>query len=254
MLGLPATDPTRYTWEPVKAGDPDHMPPGQRLLHVVADRIQWQTALDQACRRAAEPDLPATGRAGLTGVQRDELLTVPRRARPQPPSRSAPWCPTSRPLATPNARSYPSGWTGSAAADDPGVPDPRGGDTQSRGVACRCHVASFWLGASAWPTGARRFAVSMRVSQSSYRSGCQPRSVVRSRNSPGPVSAQQASAAVSGSRRSAALFGGVAGHAAEHRPLALLPAHPRDAALAVAMTSDVLFIHLWYTTAGERYG
>jgi hypothetical protein len=63
MLGLPATDPRRYTWEPVKPGDPDHMPPGQRLLHVVADRIQWQTALDQARRRAAVPDLPATGRA-----------------------------------------------------------------------------------------------------------------------------------------------------------------------------------------------
>jgi len=62
MLGLPATDPTRYTWEPVKPGDPDHMPPGQRLLHVVADRIQWQAALKQA-RRAAEADLPATGRA-----------------------------------------------------------------------------------------------------------------------------------------------------------------------------------------------
>ena len=63
MLGLPATDPRRYTWEPVKPGDPDHMPNGQRLLHVVADRIQWQTALDQARRRAAEADLPANGRA-----------------------------------------------------------------------------------------------------------------------------------------------------------------------------------------------
>jgi hypothetical protein len=62
-LGLPATDPRRYTWEPVKPGDPDHMPNGQRLLHVVADRIQWQTALDLARRRAAEVDLPATGRA-----------------------------------------------------------------------------------------------------------------------------------------------------------------------------------------------
>ena len=62
-LGLPATDPARYTWEPVKPGDPDHMPNGQRLLHVVADRIQWQTALDLARRRAAEADLSATGRA-----------------------------------------------------------------------------------------------------------------------------------------------------------------------------------------------
>jgi hypothetical protein len=62
-LGLPATDPSHYTWEPVKPGDPDHMPPGQRLLHVVADRIQWQTALQQARRRAAEANPPATGRA-----------------------------------------------------------------------------------------------------------------------------------------------------------------------------------------------
>jgi replication initiator protein RepSA len=63
MLGLPATDPGRYSWEPVRPGDPDHMPPGQRLLHVVADRIQWQTALVQSRRRAAEADLPATGSA-----------------------------------------------------------------------------------------------------------------------------------------------------------------------------------------------
>ena len=62
-LGLPATDPHRYTWEPVKPGDPDHMPNGQRLLHVVADRIQWQTALELARRKATEADLPTTGRA-----------------------------------------------------------------------------------------------------------------------------------------------------------------------------------------------
>ena len=63
MLGLPTTDPSRYTWEPVQPGDPENMPNGQRLLHVVADRIQWQTALEQARRRAAEVGLPATGRA-----------------------------------------------------------------------------------------------------------------------------------------------------------------------------------------------
>ncbi len=66
MLGLPATGPTRYTWEPVKPGDPDHMPNGQQFLHVVADRIQWQTALEQARRRAAmptAPEIPATGTA-----------------------------------------------------------------------------------------------------------------------------------------------------------------------------------------------
>ena len=66
MLGIPATEPDRYTWEAVTPGDPDHMPNGQRLLHVVADRIRWQTALDQARRQAAmnaPPDLSATGRA-----------------------------------------------------------------------------------------------------------------------------------------------------------------------------------------------
>jgi hypothetical protein len=62
-LGLPATDPTRYSWEPVRPGDPDHMPNGQRLLHVVADRIQWQTALELARRRAADAGLSATGQA-----------------------------------------------------------------------------------------------------------------------------------------------------------------------------------------------
>jgi hypothetical protein len=52
MLGLPATDPSQYAWEPVAPGDQDHMPTAQRLLHVTADRIRWQQALDQARRRA----------------------------------------------------------------------------------------------------------------------------------------------------------------------------------------------------------
>ena len=66
MLGLPATDPARYTWELVEPGDQDHMPTGQRLLHVVADRMHWLQALDQARRRAEglpDDDLSATGRA-----------------------------------------------------------------------------------------------------------------------------------------------------------------------------------------------
>ena len=65
-LGIPATDPGRYSWEPVSPGDPDHMPPAQRMLHVVADRIRWQEALAEARRRAGPngpPDLSATGRA-----------------------------------------------------------------------------------------------------------------------------------------------------------------------------------------------
>jgi hypothetical protein len=67
-LGLPDTDdPTRYTWEPVTPGDPDHMPPAQRLLHIVAERQRWHAALTLARARASgqEPalNLSATGRA-----------------------------------------------------------------------------------------------------------------------------------------------------------------------------------------------
>jgi len=66
MLGISAADASRYTWEPVTPGDPDHMPPAQRLLHVVADRQRWHAALTQARARAngkQGTDLPATGRA-----------------------------------------------------------------------------------------------------------------------------------------------------------------------------------------------
>jgi hypothetical protein len=65
-LGVPATDPARYAWEPVAPGDPDHMEHARRLLHAVADRARWQAALNEARRRAAveaAPDLSATGRA-----------------------------------------------------------------------------------------------------------------------------------------------------------------------------------------------
>ena len=65
MLGLPATEPGRYAWELVEPGDSDHMPGPQRLLHVVADRMRWLQALDQARRRAQglPGDLSATGEA-----------------------------------------------------------------------------------------------------------------------------------------------------------------------------------------------
>jgi hypothetical protein len=64
-LGLWATDPGRYAWEPVNPGDQDHMPTARRLLHVVADRIRWKQALDRARRRAQglPDDLSATGEA-----------------------------------------------------------------------------------------------------------------------------------------------------------------------------------------------
>jgi len=61
-LGILDTDPARYTWEPVTPGDPDHMPPARRLLHVVADRQKWHAALTEARARASgqhSSDLPA---------------------------------------------------------------------------------------------------------------------------------------------------------------------------------------------------
>ena len=65
-LGIPGTDPGRYQWQPVAPGDPDHMPPAQRLLHVVADRQRWHAALTEARARAsgqAVPVLSATREA-----------------------------------------------------------------------------------------------------------------------------------------------------------------------------------------------
>jgi hypothetical protein len=65
-LGIPATDPARYAWEPVTPADKDHMSGPQRLLRVVADRIRWQQALDEARRRAQglpPDDFSATGEA-----------------------------------------------------------------------------------------------------------------------------------------------------------------------------------------------
>jgi hypothetical protein len=64
MLGLPAVDDHRYRWERVSPTDPDHMPPAQRLLHILTDRARWQAALTEARQRAQQADdLPATGRA-----------------------------------------------------------------------------------------------------------------------------------------------------------------------------------------------
>ncbi|HET9895188.1 MAG TPA: replication initiator [Streptosporangiaceae bacterium] len=64
-LGITEPDPARYFWQLVSPGDPDHMPPAQRLLHVVADRQRWHVALAEARARASGPpgpNLSATGR------------------------------------------------------------------------------------------------------------------------------------------------------------------------------------------------
>jgi hypothetical protein len=66
MLGLPATDPATHRWEPVKPGDDDYLPPAKRLLHSVADRLEWERALTEASRRARDAlaaEISATGTA-----------------------------------------------------------------------------------------------------------------------------------------------------------------------------------------------
>ena len=64
-LGVSATDPARYAWEPVAPGDPDHLDHARRMLHAVADRARWQAALTEARRRAQEAadNVSATARA-----------------------------------------------------------------------------------------------------------------------------------------------------------------------------------------------
>jgi hypothetical protein len=65
-LGLPATDPSTYRWEPVQASDSDYLPPARRLLHALADRLHWQHALSEARHRARDDltdQLSATRRA-----------------------------------------------------------------------------------------------------------------------------------------------------------------------------------------------
>ena len=81
-LGIQQADPARYSWEPVSPGDPDHMPNGQRLLHIVADRKRWQAALTLARARASgQPpgDLSATPpRSGMTSLGDETSEGKPR--------------------------------------------------------------------------------------------------------------------------------------------------------------------------------
>jgi hypothetical protein len=65
-LGLSATEDTAsYRWERVTPADTDYLPPPRRLLRVVAERMAWKQALDEARRRAQEQaaDDSATRRA-----------------------------------------------------------------------------------------------------------------------------------------------------------------------------------------------
>jgi hypothetical protein len=59
-LGVSATDPARYSWEPVAFGDPDHLDYPRRVLHAVADRARWLAALKEARQRANLPGSDAS--------------------------------------------------------------------------------------------------------------------------------------------------------------------------------------------------
>jgi hypothetical protein len=58
-LGVSATDPARYAWELVAPSDHDHMDHARRMLHVVADRLRWQTALAGGSMKHWSPDRSA---------------------------------------------------------------------------------------------------------------------------------------------------------------------------------------------------
>jgi hypothetical protein len=65
-LGLSANGDTgRYRWETVTPSDSDYLPVPERLTRVVAERMQWKRALDEARQRAQETgtDPPASERA-----------------------------------------------------------------------------------------------------------------------------------------------------------------------------------------------
>ena len=63
-LGVSATDPARYSWEPVAPADPDHMDHARRLLHAVADRLRWQP-------RSPKPDAERCARSARSFGNRE---------------------------------------------------------------------------------------------------------------------------------------------------------------------------------------
>jgi hypothetical protein len=70
-LGVSATDPTRYAWEPVTPSDPDHLDHARRPLHAVADRRRGSSS------PAGPDDMPAS--------------PVPGQGQPGPGTPAAAW-------------------------------------------------------------------------------------------------------------------------------------------------------------------
>ena len=122
-------DPARYTWEPVTPGDPDHMPPAQRLLHVVADRQRWHAALTNARARASGQNRPRT-----FGNRESRMTTRPKASpptgcspSPRPPNYSAP------PSDSPGGSSSSAASGSSGSADTSESPNPHSASSSPPG-------------------------------------------------------------------------------------------------------------------------
>ncbi len=76
-VGISATDPGQYAWEPVAPADPDYLDHARRLLHAVADRARWQASLSEARHPSRRQRRHLARREGcFMANQRDELMTV----------------------------------------------------------------------------------------------------------------------------------------------------------------------------------
>ena len=70
MLDSPATElGADYRWERVTPGEADYLPATHRLLHVLADRSRWQTALAEARRNAWQQGLGLREHGDLSAVR-----------------------------------------------------------------------------------------------------------------------------------------------------------------------------------------
>ena len=80
-LGVSATDPARYAWEPVAPSDPDHMEHTRRMLHVVG--VVVEVVLTQLANQHPH----AAPRTSVAGVVLDVVLTQLVNQHPH----AAPW-------------------------------------------------------------------------------------------------------------------------------------------------------------------
>jgi len=87
QLGLSATDDTsRYRWQRVTPSDDDYLPPAQRLLRVVAERMRWLSRHGARCRYCCRSVSPCRSPNPACVFRRTGLSTVSavRRGSPSP--------------------------------------------------------------------------------------------------------------------------------------------------------------------------